>query len=210
LGVVGATPAARIKAILVNTDIHQPGLFLSKAEIAIAVKDCYDGIAAGRYNGKDVFGVIEGILDRAKEDAMVKGDGIEGGIEQLLFLASRFVKGQACEDEGCDTGIISKHNCIHGDFEDAIDKLEDFATEHNLEIKLSTKGQFALNKLCKVFGGVGEGRGYTSLQHLIGTPDRLEDTQQLEEMWCHQNEDCDCWDSDVGQYHSRMCRLNEW
>jgi len=204
LGVVGLTSAQRVKSILLNNSIHQPGLFLSKAEIAIGVKDCYDAIAAGRIDVYDIFAVIEGILDRTKEDAIVKGEGIEGGVQQLLFLASRMVKGEACEE--CEVGVISCWTSVHFDFIDALVEIEEFATKHDLKFQLDTKAEFALDKLCKIFEGISLGRGYSTFRYLI--QGGLENTQQLEEMWCNEDNSCICWDTTVGDHHGIMCELN--
>jgi hypothetical protein len=210
LGVVGATPVNRVKSILLNNKVHHPGLILSKSGLALAVKDCYNEICAGRYDDRLIFALIDGIIDRTEEDARTKGEGIKDAVEQLLHLASRFVKGQACGEEdcnGCYAGDSATYLLVQKDFALGIMDLDQFAKEQKLEIKLSDRASYSLLKLCSIFGEY-----YDSIRYLAKKPEPFYFVQ-LEEMWCNwraKDSDCRCWDYGEIAFHHKGCELNEW
>jgi hypothetical protein len=182
LGTEGCSPTARARTILLDERIEKPGHLLTKEEIDLAVRECYDNICNGRISPVYIDAVIMGIWDRTVEDASTKGAEIQEGVEQILWLASRVVKGQACGE--CGEGIVRNGHSVNDFTVMALEELGQTGKDVGLEWKLSDKGRFMLDKLISIFES-----DYGKFRHLAETrdaSDRYRGYEELETMWCHQ------------------------
>jgi hypothetical protein len=148
--------------------------------------------------------VVEGVIDRTTEDARTKGEGVQGGAEQLLSIAARMVKGEKCECVECGPAVSHRPTAVHDFVVMGLEELEEVAKELNLEWRLSERGRFCLHKL----SSTDHGLVYNSVKHLANTPGP-QDYHQLEEMWCLENSECDCWDVEEGANHNMFCELSD-
>jgi hypothetical protein len=163
LGTEGCSPTERTRTILLDERIQRPGRFLTKEEIDLAVQESYDDICDGNISPIYVNATIEGIWDRTVEDAVAEGKGIQEGVEQLLWLTSRVVKGQACRE--CGAGIGGNRHYVNHFTVMALEELEQTGKDLGLEWRLSDKGRFTLDKLIAIFES-----DYGKFQHLAETP----------------------------------------
>ena len=148
--------------------------------------------------------MVEGVIDRTKEDARTKGEGIRGGAEQLLSIAARMVKGEKCECVECGPAVSHRPTAVHDFVVMGLEELEDVAKEMNSDWMLSKRGRFCLHKLSTIKVAV-----YNPVTHLASYP-RPQNYYQLEEMWCLENSECDCWDVEEGATHNMFWALNDW
>ena len=205
LGTEGCTPTGRARTILLDERIEKPGHLLTKDDIDLAVRECYDDICHGHFSPIYVDAVIEGIWDRTVEDAVTKGEGIQEGVEQLLWLTSRVVKGQACRE--CGEGIENGGHSSSDFTVMALEELEQTSKDMGLEWRLSDKGRFMLDKLITIFES-----DYGKIRHLAETLDpaiRYRGYEELETMWCDEYPECRCWDENRVEYHDHGCELSE-
>ena len=205
LGVAGFEATQRAKTILLNEGIEHPGLLLTKQELDLAVKDCYFDMQDDSIDEIHIFAVIEGILDRAKEDAAItKGYSIQEGVGQLLHLGSRMIKGQGCGD--CGEGKSGEGWDVQHEFANGLKELEEFGREMKLEWRIRDRARFSLEKLCLIYPSC-----YQQVRHLAQRPDHFQVyfDDQLESMWCDRNPGCICWDMTAGEEHLEWCKLSE-
>jgi hypothetical protein len=170
LGLTGLTPSQRVKAAILNDNHEKPGRFLTTKEIALAGNDCYIDICDNEIDEYYIPELVFAVVDRATQDASTKGEGLEIGLEQVLFLASAIAKGQGC-------GV---NNIVQAGFEDGIRELEEFGKESDHEWRLSNKAKLSLVELIATFKDV-----YGPFDHLAATSDLLVGCQgydQLENM----------------------------
>jgi len=59
LNTVGATRAQRVKKILLNYKLYQPGTFLSMSDLIVASDNCYDDICAGIIDVDYILNLME-------------------------------------------------------------------------------------------------------------------------------------------------------
>jgi hypothetical protein len=206
LGTEGCSPTGRARTILLDEGIQKPGHLLIKEEIDLAVQECYDDICRGDISPIYINAVIEGIWDRTVEDAITEGKGIQEGVEQLLWLTSRVVKGQACRE--CGVGIGEDRHSVNHFTVMALEELEQTGKDMGLEWRLSNKGRFTLDKLIAIFES-----DYGKFQHLAETPnpsDRYRRYDQLETMWCHEYPECTCWDENRLDHHHEECDVSDF
>jgi len=171
----------------------------------LAIEDVLESICDGSHDDIYFIAVVGGEIDRIKEDARTKGEGVQGGAEQLLSIAARMVKGEKCECVECGPTVSHRPTAVHDFVVMGLEELEEVAKELNLEWRLSERGRFCLHKLSlTVHGSV-----YNSVKHLANTPGP-QDYHQLEEMWCLENSECDCWDVEQGATHNMCCELSDW
>jgi len=202
LNTVGATRAQRVKKILLNYKLHQPGTFLSMSDLIVASDNCYNDICAGIIDVDYILDLMDAIIDRTEKDALTKGKGVQGGAEMLLSIASRMIKGQACGD--CGAGVWSQGCTTPAEFVvDGLLELEEVGKKMNLEWKLTNKAKFSLDKLCSVYGHC-----FDEVKHLSKTSEPQRH-QELEEMWCNDHPGCNCWDDEAGDNHYIGCEIIE-
>ena len=183
----------------------------SSRDVAPFFKQCYDSICAGKVDEK-LFDEVTGvILDRVDEAyTSTKVEEVKQAMERTLALASRLVKGEACEI--CGPGYKSSNpgsSSLHYGNADVIRCLEEVLTDLNLRVELSNNGKYSLHKLCLIFPEY-----YSPYQHLF----RLAESRgydgwkgQLDEMWCHNNPVCNCWDRPLDccgvEGHCKNCSM---
>jgi hypothetical protein len=136
----------------------------SSRDIAPFFKQCYDNICAGKVDEK-LFDEVTGvILDRVDEAyTSTKVEEVKQAMERTLALASRLVKGEACEI--CGPGYESSNpgsGYLHYGNADVIRCLEEVLTDLNLTVELSNKGRYSLHKLVLIFPEY-----YSPYQHLF-------------------------------------------
>jgi hypothetical protein len=156
-----------------------------------------------------VFAVIEGIVWRLIEGDHINGKDIQHGMGQLLALASRSIKGEAClecrETEYKSPNRLDEFdNMEHDYFVKKIHELVVAAETRGLEWSLDCRAKFSLNKLCAVYDE------YQPLQYLAQdpeTPGDLPVDPTFETMWCHQGGNCRCWDEGY-DCHGKYCHLS--
>ena len=203
LGVAGLDATQRAKTILLNQGIEHPGLLLTSPDIKLAVEDVLEHIRDGSHNDTYFIAVVEGVIDRTKENARTKGEGVQGGAEQLLSIAARMAKGEKCECVECGPAVSRRPTSVHDFVMMGLEELEEVAKELNLIWKLSERGRFCLHKLSTIEEAV-----YTPVKHLANYPGP-QNYHQLEEMWCLENSECDCWEVEEGASHNMFCELSD-
>jgi hypothetical protein len=166
----------------------------SSRDIAPFFKQCYDNICTGKVDEQLLDDVLDVVLLRVDEAfTPTKVEEVKQAMERQLALASRRIKGEACEK--CGPGYKSSNPGsvrFHYGMADDIRCLEEILTDLDLEVELSNKGKYSLHKLFLVFPDC-----YSPYQHLFRSAEmRGYDgwKEQLDEMWCHNNPVCDCWD----------------
>ena len=176
-------------------------IILSKEQIALVVEDCFNDIANKKIDGPYIAAVIEGV-GMYIESKKNQDEEVKNGVEQLLALASRTIKGEQCPgcgDQYCSGSGVSP--TIHRLFFHTIFEMMGPPQTQPSTWTLSHRARFSLNKLCDAFDDI-----YGELRYIIkveaGTMDG-EFQGQLEEMWCHHPWDeyddarydgCGCWD----------------
>lgn len=198
-----ATKRAEV-ALLHATAIFHTDVYLPQAQINLVVENCFIDIANKKIDGRYIAAVIEGVGMRACA-AGRRDDEVKRGVEQLLALASRSIKGErwasACEDEYYSSGC-GVSSAIHQLFVDTIEEMVDYSliNPQPPTWSLDHRATFSLEKLIAAFDV------YRPLQILIKSTvaDRDGELQgQLEEMWCTSPWDeygetrldgCGCWD----------------
>jgi hypothetical protein len=214
-------PTKQVHYILLSdSSMNHPHEILTKEQITLAVDECYEKIRTNKlmqnYDDIFVFAVIEGIVWRLIWGEQISGKDIEHGMGQLLGLASRTIKGEAClecrETEYKSPNRLDElEDMEHDYFVDKIEELVAGAKRIGLEWSLDRRAKFSLNKLCAVYDQ------YRPLQYLAQNPDDGEALVDptYETMWCHWGEDngdayrrsCKCWDINIGA-HMKHCHMS--
>ena len=200
-----AGPEDQIKTTLLNDKIARPGRVLAKEELFIALQDCYQSICLNRFEVAYAIAIVDALTDRAS----TRSKWAQEAAEQVIFLAARLIKGEGCEDHSDYESPSRMWAGVHKDFADAIANLEDVGRKQGVWI-YSDKARFCLGKLSS---------GYPSQYLLIQTfgaarngPTTNELQEELDEMWCHDNENCEncsCWDHGYKSWqgHAKPCSL---
>jgi hypothetical protein len=198
LAALGNDPLKRAKTILQNPHIGKPGHILSSCELSMALDHVYSSFRSNwKVDETYIITLLEAIVDRVR----IEGERMDFWIQEIVILAARMVKGEACEEcreadyKSPIRGSLELVQC----FASTIEELEAIAGEKGIEVGLTSKGRFSLNKLCSIY------YEFRSLRHLA---DIHGVTDDLEEMWCHEGEECDtgCWDGGGDDLHSDWCR----
>jgi len=203
LAALGDNRLEKAKAILSSIHIPNPGLLLDDNEMSSAIEDCITQISANKVNEGYLSKVVEAIVDRVRKEPME----VEYGVEQVLFIASSLVRGEACGLCGEDCRSSAKQSggtCNPQIFVDAIDKLDNIA--HGKQIRWSTshRGNFMLGKLYQIhpeFESIG---WIYRPSDASGQPI---DDEEIEQMWCGGYDGvCGCWEGEC-DIHSQQCPL---
>lgn len=206
--------AALLKATNNTTD----NIHLTKAEIALVFEDCYTDIANKKVDGPYISAVIDGIGMRV-DACGYKSEDIKEGVEQVLALAARTIKGEGCpscddEDHCSGSGVSPK---IHEHFVESIIEMSS-----SLQIpgwSMNHRASFSLDRLCTVFSNYHPLRLFLTPPAADKWGEKEEAEEQLEGMWCHQPWDdsrdqrvsaCRCWDEvchpfSSNHYHTKGC-----
>jgi hypothetical protein len=201
LAAIGTNPLNKAKTILQNPAIGRPGLLLSTQELSLAVDNVYSNFRSGRMvNESYIINLLDAIVDRIRRDR----EGMVEGIEQVVMLAARMVKGEACEECYMSDYQSPTHGSVElaRRFVDTIEDLDGLATDHGVELLLSSRTRYSIDKLCSIY------EYFDWVRHLGGYAG---DADDLEEMWCHGKSRCgaDCWDSGYDNLHLKWCRPSE-
>jgi bacterioferritin-associated ferredoxin len=195
LAALGNDPLKKAETILQNPAIGRPGLLLSSQELSIAVENVYSKLSSNiEVEERYIVNLVVAIVDRVRID----GEGMTEGIEQVVRLAARMVKGEACgkcysaEYQSPTRSSID----LARQFVDAIEALDGIATALGVKVFMSSKPKFSIEKLCSIYDH------FDQVRHLI---DDLNDIEELEEMWCHDGCCASCWDSGDGDLHLKWC-----
>jgi hypothetical protein len=187
----------------------------SYRRVDLAFNKCYANICAGCPDDESIIETVEMIVDKVDERmTLAKGEEIRTAVEQMIFLAARLVKGEACEE--CKSGYRSPNPGsarLHELVVDGIECIEEIGKDLGLKWSLSAKGVFALNKLCFIFLIYYSSIQYLSLPHYFDYQQYQGIEEGLDESWCHDLEEapnCHCWDKDsmdlIGG-HAKHCAL---
>jgi hypothetical protein len=191
-------PVKGAKFTLVNNTVIGNSLVkITKQDIALVVQDCYSDICKQKVNEAYIMVVIEGIVRYMDENA-TKGEDVKEGVEQLLRLAARTIKGEDCNECGEEYESMSAvSDELHVHVVQAIQQLEHIGQERDYQWSLGDKPKYSLDKLSSEYFP------YHQLLHL-GTANDLypNRVQQFEEMWCHKPREAD---STVGRYQYDTC-----
>jgi hypothetical protein len=110
-------------------------------------------------------------------------------MEQVISLAARMIKGEGCRE--CRSpeyeSPIRGSTDLMDEFVDALIDLVNIASSMDIDLSLTLckRAKFSITKLATVYDD------FDWLQKLFEM--RME-TDELEEMWCHGNQKCWCWD----------------
>ena len=186
LAALGNDPVKKARTILSSSNIVKPGSLLTSQELGRAVEDVLHSFRSKAAVDEDyIINLIEGIVEGVRKD----GQGVNGGLEQVISLAARMIKGEGCGE--CDSP--SYQSPVRGsidlmdEFVDALIDLVNIASSMDIDLSLTLckKAKFSITKLATVYDE------FDWLQNLFET--NME-TDELEEMWCHENQNCWCWD----------------
>jgi hypothetical protein len=148
--------------------------------------------------GEDyIINLIEGIVEGVRKEG-----GVNEAMEQVVSLAARMVKGEGCGECGSHDYQSPVRGSIDltDEFVDALADLVNTASEQGIDLVLSTKARFSIDKLVTIY------YEYDWLQSLF---EMDMETDELEEMWCHENQKCWCWDfGGRSDEHSEKCGLH--
>jgi hypothetical protein len=194
-----------------DDDIHP-----TKAEMTSVFEDCYVDIANRKVDGPYIMAVIDGIGWRVSACGN-KPEDVKEGVEQLLALAARTIKGEGCASCGdktyCSGSGVSP--TIHEDFVECI-----FEMVSSCQIPpINHRAKFSLDRLCAVFGIYHQLRDQLTYLAADNWGGQEEAQEQLEGIWCHRPYDysreervsgCRCWDAEwysysSSHYHSKGC-----
>jgi hypothetical protein len=159
--------------------------------------------------------VITGLPERVRTDKM----GVAGAMEQLILLASRMVKGEECL--WCEEEYVSPTRGpaeLHQQFAQAMKKLDAISQERGIQWTMSTRSQFALDRLGSI-----DHTNYGPVQYLLehGSYRVNPDNKMYQTMWCHDNVNwydgqeeklkhtCHCWDNGMEGCHEKYCYWGE-
>jgi hypothetical protein len=208
-----------------NNEIVRLPIFVvpSKEDVIIAFDNCYRNISAKFINEPQITIVIDKIVDRVYDSPIVSEvEDIKEAVQQIIFLASRLVKGEACGECHLGSRVANPGSAeLHLLFGYAIQNLVDVGTDLKLDWKLSVKATFAFDKLCKIIGGEYLSLEEFDIHRTPIHPQNLEGQEELEEMWCHQSyrgEGCHCWDGSYASFgdewymdrHYKHCPLGRY
>jgi hypothetical protein len=193
---------------------------LTQSQINMAVDDCYERIRTNSLDESYMYAVINGVymfVEYAIDGGRTPGPLVQEGMENLISLASRTIKGEACRE--CDEGSEYKSpnrqdEYVHEHFVDKMRELVKMGELLKVEWSLGDLAKYSLNKLCLVYDI------YKPLRYLSEDPTRPSngaDNIAFEDMWCHKTEDmpdiyrggCRCWDERTGD-HFKYCEVGPY
>ena len=192
----------------------------TREQIILAYQECYNDIVKGEVDKDYIDSIRESILSHPVPESHRHEQ--KDGVEQLLSLASRLVKGEHCGE--CNTNFKSPTRRfkgldeLHGKVGRSIVCIIGDAKGSKAEWSLSLKSKFALNKLSYIYP-----HEYRPLKFLIRDPNPR--SAIYETMWCHENEHsvaghgkddsgehkmiCRCWDEGYEEAHCKTCYWGE-
>ena len=198
-----ATKRAEVALLHAAADFDND-IYLPQAQINLVVENCFIDIANKKIDGRSLAAVIEGVGMLATKVGS-RDEDVKRGVEQLLALASRTIKGEGCASV-CDDGYYNSgcgvSSAIHQFFVDTIEEIIGYSiiNPQPPTWSLDHRATFSLEKLIAAFNV------YRPLQILIKSTVAERDGElqgQLEEMWCtspwdeygeKRLEGCGCWD----------------
>jgi hypothetical protein len=184
-------------------------------QITLAYQDCYNDIVKGDVDENCIDSIRQAILSYPTSE--YHNYGKKEGVEQLLSLASRMIKGERCGE--CEISFRSPtrgSDDLHRELSRAIRHI---VGDTRMGSSLSLKSKFALKKLCSIYPSY-----YRPLEeYLIGNTNPR--SAIYEKMWCHENvhligghgkDDkgehkmiCKCWDEGYEGAHCKTCYWGE-
>jgi hypothetical protein len=201
-------------AVLMNTGAILPPK-PTKEQINLTVRDCYNDIVQGKVYENYIEAIHDTIVSSYKENRY----GEKEGVEQLVSLASRLVKGEECLE--CMISFQSPtrgSDVLHRVLCEGIHKIVGDERDADKQWSLSLKSRSALDKLCRIFP-----TPYRPLRYLLGKKNPW--SRMYETMWCHVNvhsigghgkDDkgeqkmiCKCWDEGYEGVHCKTCYWGE-
>ena len=200
LAALGNDRLKKARTILSSSNVVKPGSLLTSKELARAVNDDLSSFrsddAVDEYY---IINLIQGIVERVREEG-----GVNEGMEQVISLAARMIKGEGCGK----CGSLEYKSPIRGsidlvdEFVDALADLVNIASEQATDLVLSAKANFSIAKLATVYDE------FTWLQTVREEEMEAED---MEEMWCHENQGWICWDFNCrSDEHLEKCHFNQF
>jgi hypothetical protein len=214
-------PIKKAKTLVMAQGGHMPWLPKpTKEQITLAYHDCNNYIVQG--------GIAESYIDSIRHSILSYPTtkdhkyGEKDGIEQLLSLASRLVKGEHCGECRTNfkspTGRFGNSDELHHKVGRAIGCIVGDTRGSGMGRWLSLKTKFALYKLCSIYPEY-----YRPLEYLIRNSNPR--SVIYETMWCHENvhpsagpgkDDkeehkmiCNCWDEGYEGAHCKTCYWGE-
>jgi len=190
----------------------------TKEQITLAYQDCYYDIVKGKVDENYIDSIRHAVVSYLLKDGRIYEKSVQEAVEQLLYLASRMVKGENCLECGIDyTSSIRGSDELHEILAEGVGEIVRHAKEVGVEWSLGFKSEFALNKLSSIFPAY-----YQPVRYLLRNSRSR--CPLYETMWCHENAHpygddevnsgehemiCTCRDDGYEGAHCKMCYWGE-